>query len=207
MSYINLPPALQQLFQKIDDRLTRLELAVRFTAPNVTSDPSNPRNGDLFVNTTTTLLKIIIAGLTRTIAFLETAQTWVSMQTFQAGATYTVSGATVATIGTDANGTIELGNVSGAATTPYIDFHAGATAVDYDARIVASGGTGTIGQGTLEIIGGTTKLTTTNVNLQSVATATTVGAAGGASALPATPLGYITIQIAGTNRKIPYYNV
>lgn len=37
-------------------------------------------------------------------------------------------------------------------------------------------------------------------------TATTVGAAGGASALPATPLGYIRIKIGGTIRKVPYYN-
>ena len=36
-------------------------------------------------------------------------------------------------------------------------------------------------------------------------TATTVGAAGGASALPATPLGYLIINVAGTNVKIPYY--
>lgn len=36
---------------------------------------------------------------------------------------------------------------------------------------------------------------------------TTVGAAGGASALPATPLGYISaVTEAGTNIKIPYYN-
>jgi len=37
-------------------------------------------------------------------------------------------------------------------------------------------------------------------------TAATVGAAGGASALPATPLGYIVIDVAGVARKIPYYN-
>lgn len=35
---------------------------------------------------------------------------------------------------------------------------------------------------------------------------TTVGAAGGASALPATPLGYLTTSINGTACKIPYYN-
>lgn len=34
---------------------------------------------------------------------------------------------------------------------------------------------------------------------------TTVGAAGGATALPATPTGYITVSINGTDRKIPYY--
>lgn len=37
------------------------------------------------------------------------------------------------------------------------------------------------------------------------ATGTTVGAAGGASALPATPTGYVTVNIGGTDRKIPYY--
>jgi hypothetical protein len=37
-------------------------------------------------------------------------------------------------------------------------------------------------------------------------TATTVGAAGAASALPATPVGYLQINIGGTNYKLPYYN-
>lgn len=37
-------------------------------------------------------------------------------------------------------------------------------------------------------------------------TASTVGAAGGASALPATPLGYLTTSINGTACKVPYYN-
>lgn len=36
-------------------------------------------------------------------------------------------------------------------------------------------------------------------------TASTVGAAGGASALPATPTGYVVISIGGTNYKLPYY--
>lgn len=36
-------------------------------------------------------------------------------------------------------------------------------------------------------------------------TATTVGAAGGATALPATPTGYMRVKIAGTIRKLPYY--
>lgn len=37
-------------------------------------------------------------------------------------------------------------------------------------------------------------------------TATTVGVAGAASALPANPLGYIIINVAGTAAKIPYYS-
>ncbi len=48
-------------------------------------------------------------------------------------------------------------------------------------------------------------ITATTVRLNTTS-ATTVGAAGGASALPATPLGYITANVNGTACKIPYYN-
>lgn len=44
------------------------------------------------------------------------------------------------------------------------------------------------------------------LNIQG-AGATTVGAAGGASALPATPLGYFIMQVNGVDVKVPYYNV
>jgi hypothetical protein len=37
-------------------------------------------------------------------------------------------------------------------------------------------------------------------------TASTIGAAGAASALPANPLGYVIVNVAGTQAKIPYYN-
>lgn len=47
---------------------------------------------------------------------------------------------------------------------------------------------------------------TTNVNLRiNGATQTTVGAAGGASGLPATPTGYAKININGTDQVVPYY--
>jgi hypothetical protein len=46
-----------------------------------------------------------------------------------------------------------------------------------------------------------------DVTITSATTATTVGAAGGASALPATPVGYLVVNINGTARKIPFYNV
>jgi len=46
-----------------------------------------------------------------------------------------------------------------------------------------------------------------DVTVTSATTATTVGAAGGASALPANPVGYLVVNINGTARKIPYYNV
>jgi hypothetical protein len=43
----------------------------------------------------------------------------------------------------------EIGHRGGTATTPFIDFHSGAVDVDFDARIVAGGGTGVTGGGDL----------------------------------------------------------
>lgn len=53
--------------------------------------------------------------------------------------------------GIGGNAGIELGSTQGAATTPFIDFHSGATTTDYDARILASGGNGVSGNGTLTV--------------------------------------------------------
>lgn len=55
--------------------------------------------------------------------------------------------------------------------------------------------------------GGNTTLgaSSTNAITLNNTTQTTVGAAGGASALPATPLGYLTITINGVAVAIPYY--
>ncbi len=44
-----------------------------------------------------------------------------------------------------------------------------------------------------------------DLTLASPNTQTTVGAAGGASALPATPTGYVNIMIGNTNYVFPYY--
>lgn len=55
-------------------------------------------------------------------------------------------------IGSSPNGSIELGKRDGNASTPFIDFHSGATVVDYDARIIASGGTGSSGGGSINIV-------------------------------------------------------
>lgn len=60
MAYINQPPDLRVLFSDLDQRLRKLELAQRFTAPNVnfsTSTPSDPRIGDIFYDTHADLLK------------------------------------------------------------------------------------------------------------------------------------------------------
>jgi len=46
---------------------------------------------------------------------------------------------------------IELGRIDGTSSTPFVDFHSGTTAVDYDSRIIASGGTGATGGGALAV--------------------------------------------------------
>jgi hypothetical protein len=46
-----------------------------------------------------------------------------------------------------------------------------------------------------------------NLTLASPSTQTTVGSAGAASALPATPTGYITIVIGNVPYVLPYYAV
>jgi len=44
------------------------------------------------------------------------------------------------------------------------------------------------------------------LSLAGQAVGTTVGAAGAASALPANPLGYLTLVVNGTTVRLPYYN-
>lgn len=58
----------------------------------------------------------------------------------------------------------ELGRQDGTATGAFIDFHSGATAVDYDTRIIGSSGTGSIGGGTLDLIGATVRYQSTSGN-------------------------------------------
>lgn len=50
------------------------------------------------------------------------------------------------------NVVIEIGRTDGVSGTSVFDFHSGATAVDYDARMQAIGGNGTVGGGTLNFL-------------------------------------------------------
>lgn len=54
-----------------------------------------------------------------------------------------------------ANVGIDLGNVDGSGGLTFIDFHTGTTPVDYDVRLIASGGTGASGNGALNIAAAT----------------------------------------------------
>lgn len=59
MGYINQPFALKPYFDDILQRLRKLETAPRFTVPIVTTDPTNPRNGDMWYNSTSSTLKFV----------------------------------------------------------------------------------------------------------------------------------------------------
>ena len=59
MAKINLPPSLKDIFDLLDKRLDTLERGTRFTFPNVATDPTNPRIGDAWLNTTSNQAKIV----------------------------------------------------------------------------------------------------------------------------------------------------
>jgi len=61
MGFINIPPNLKDIFDGIYTRLLKLETTQRFTAPNVTSDPTAFRNGDEWLNTTSNVFKRVDA--------------------------------------------------------------------------------------------------------------------------------------------------
>jgi hypothetical protein len=62
MAYINQPAELRIMFEDLKNRLRLLETGNRFTFPNVTSDPTNTRKGDAWLNTTTNQAKIVDAN-------------------------------------------------------------------------------------------------------------------------------------------------
>ena len=62
MSYINTPPDLRVFFEDIKNRLRLLETSARFTAPVVATDPTNPRKGDIWINSTSNLMKVVDAN-------------------------------------------------------------------------------------------------------------------------------------------------
>lgn len=89
----------------------------------------------------------------------------------------------------------ELGRIDGVSSTPYIDFHSGATAVDFDVRFIASGGTGVTGGGALTItanagvsLGTSTALTTGTIELGAASDTTISRSAAGIIAVESVPL-------------------
>ena len=71
MPYVNFPPALRELFARLDDRINKLETAGRFTVPVVATDPTIRRNGDMWFNSTTNTLKVVDSvGTIRTVTIV-----------------------------------------------------------------------------------------------------------------------------------------
>lgn len=59
MTYTVQTPNLFELFQQLEQRVLKLETAGRFTFPPVAADPTYPRIGDAWLNTTTNQAKIV----------------------------------------------------------------------------------------------------------------------------------------------------
>jgi hypothetical protein len=77
------------------------------------------------------------------------------------------------TIANAGNTSIELGRVDGVASSSFIDFHSGATATDFDVRVIATGGSGSNGGGTLTITANTLNTSADfNINGSNIATST-----------------------------------
>ena len=70
MGAINLEPNLHDMFAEFERRLAVLERGTRFTAPNVATDPTTPRAGDIWLNTTSNVLKAVDKnGVVKTITW------------------------------------------------------------------------------------------------------------------------------------------
>ena len=70
MPYINLPPALSVMFDDLDKRLRRLETAYRFTVPIIAGNPTYPKEGDMWINSTNGILYVYYSGSIRNVKTL-----------------------------------------------------------------------------------------------------------------------------------------
>ena len=59
MPYVNQPNQLKDIIGGLDDRLKKVETGGRFTFPIVATDPTYPRKGDGWINSTTNTLKVV----------------------------------------------------------------------------------------------------------------------------------------------------
>ena len=59
MPFINLPPTVFAMFQKLENRLQKLEASKRFTAPVVATDPAKPVKGDIWYNSTDMVTRFV----------------------------------------------------------------------------------------------------------------------------------------------------
>lgn len=174
------------------------------------------------------------ATFSQTVAFFQQAGTGHALHADLTQTNSLTASAINATSANTANSCIFVSGVETARATVKIA-HTGDTAVANDANAAAisidlksSGAAGataaqgifidsTTGGSTGDILdlrnNGSARLQLTSAGVLSVVKLSLTGAvtgvsapaAGGAGALPATPLGYVTVSINGTNRQIPYY--
>lgn len=89
------------------------------------------------------------------IVHLTGSETITGAKTFNSITYFGASSTTAVQITGGANNHgLEIGRTDGSSSTPVMDFHSGATAVDYDTRIQSTGGTGASGGGTMDIKAG-----------------------------------------------------
>jgi hypothetical protein len=117
----------------------------------------------IHVNSALSITSLALAGAASGITTLAAGNTTITGFINTTGNITTASGSGKVVIATDSGGSISLGNTSGTATFPYIDFNTGATAVDFDARIAASGGSGVSGNGSLTITARSLSLGNTSI--------------------------------------------
>jgi len=71
MGYLNFPPNIKDIFDDIYSRIRKLETAQRFSIPVVAVDPTNRRNGDMWINSTSNTLKVVDStGTIRTVTIV-----------------------------------------------------------------------------------------------------------------------------------------
>ncbi len=153
-------------------RVTDADISSEIAGAVVSVDQGAINGGLLFTNTFKT---------TDTLG--TTAMVWQTVTTNEAAQTLTNKTLTSPTITNPSftgvtnfpasNAQIEIG-AQGTANTPFIDFHSGATTTDYDSRIIASGGTGVTGAGTLTLTAATVA-TTSNLNVGGIITGNLTG--------------------------------
>lgn len=107
-----------------------------------------------------------IAATDTVLAALGKLQAQINAKAPTASPTFTGTATTPAL--TVSGGALELGGTSGTATAAYVDFHSSGYANDYDARVIASGGTSSNAQASLSVYA-------TSVSFSSGITATGAG--------------------------------
>jgi len=125
---------------------------------------------------------------------------------------YDITGSSFKATNVDINiGGIEIGSTS-AVTTPALDFHSSGNNIDYDSRIIGTGGTGTIGQGALTFQAQLCIFPTSRINATTVSgllSASGVGAGGRATVTDATvtlAAGIGTVVVGGGANTVPVFS-